>query len=92
MSLGGTWLSRCDPIYSLAKMLARNAAGSKETELGVLFLCMQGLSIASVSIFYDLIAYARRDGITWLPWSRDIQKRDERAFRVLGFRVLGFRV
>ena len=79
MSLGGTWLSRCDPIYSLAKMLARNAAGSKETELGVLFLCMQGLSIASVSIFYDLIAYARRDGITWLPWSRDIQKRDERV-------------
>jgi len=79
MSSGGTWLSRCDPIYSLAKMLARNAAGSKETELGVLFLCMQGLSIASVSIFYDLIAYARRDGITWLPWSRDIQKRDERV-------------
>ena len=79
MSLGGTLLSRCDPIYSLAKMLARNAAGSKETELGVLFLCMQGLSIASVSIFYDLIAYARRDGITWLPWSRDIQKRDERV-------------
>ena len=79
MSLGGTWLSRCDPIYSLAKMLARNTAGSKETELGVLFLCMQGLSIASVSIFYDLIAYARRDGITWLPWSRDIQKRDERV-------------
>ena len=79
MSLGGTWLSRCDPIYSLAKMLARNAAGSKDTELGVLFLCMQGLSIASVSIFYDLIAYARRDGITWLPWSRDIQKRDERV-------------
>jgi dolichol kinase len=78
MSLGGTWLSRCDPIYSLAKMLARNA-GSKETDLGVLFLCMQGLSIASVSIFYDLIAYARRDGITWLPWSRDIQKRDERV-------------
>ena len=77
MSLGGTWLSRCDPIYSLAKMLARNAAGSKE--LGVLFLCMQGLSIASVSIFYDLIAYARRDGITWLLWSRDIQKRDERV-------------
>ncbi len=36
MSSGGTWLSRCDPIYSLAKMLARNAAGSKETELGVL--------------------------------------------------------
>ena len=79
MSLGGTWLSRCDPIYSLAKMLARNTAGSKETELGVLFLCMQGLSIASVSIFYELIAYARRDGITWLPWSRDIQKRDERV-------------
>ena len=79
MSLGGTWLSRCDPIYSLAKMLARNAAGSKETELGVLFLCMQGLSIASLSIFFDLIAYARRDGITWLPWSRDIQKRDERV-------------
>jgi dolichol kinase len=60
-------------------MLARNTAGSKETELGVLFLCMQGLSIASVSIFYELIAYARRDGITWLPWSRDIQKRDERV-------------
>ena len=79
MGLGGTWLSRCDPIYSLAKMLARNAAGSKETELGVLFLCMQGLSIASLSIFFDLIAYARRDGITWLPWSRDIQKRDERV-------------
>ena len=79
MSLGGTWLRRCDPIYSLAKMLARNTAGSKETELGVLFLCMQGLSIASVSIFYELIAYARRDGITWLPWSRDIQKRDERV-------------
>jgi dolichol kinase len=58
---GRTWLfSGCqDPICALAKMLARNAAVNPEKELGVFFLCMQGLTIASVSVFYELAQ--RRD-------------------------------
>ena len=58
---GRTWLfSGCqDPICALAKMLARNAAVNQEKELGVFFLCMQGLTIASVSVFYELAK--RRD-------------------------------
>jgi len=58
---GRTWLfSGCqDPICGLAKMLARNAAVNQEKELGVFFLCMQGLTIASVSVFYELAQ--RRD-------------------------------
>jgi len=58
---GRTWLfSGCqDPICGLAKVLARNAAMNQEKELGVFFLCMQGLTIASVSVFYELAQ--RRD-------------------------------
>jgi len=58
---GRTWLfSGCqDPICGLAKMLARNAAVNQEKELGVFFLCMQGLTLASVSVFYELAQ--RRD-------------------------------
>ena len=71
----GTWkMSRCDPICTLAKMLARNISGNDETELGVLFLCMQGLSIASVSVFYDV--FFTHKGITWLPWSEGIEARE----------------
>ena len=53
---GRTWLfSGCqDPICGLAKMLARNAAVNQEKELGVFFLCLQGLTIASISVFYEL--------------------------------------
>jgi dolichol kinase len=35
-------------------MLARNAAVNQEKELGVFFLCLQGLTIASISVFYEL--------------------------------------
>jgi len=55
-SKGRTWLfSGCqNPICGLAKMLARNAAVNQEKELGVFFLCLQGLTIASISVFYEL--------------------------------------
>ena len=53
---GRTWLFSGfqDPICYLAKMLTRNAALNQEKELGVFFLCMQGLTIASVSVSYEL--------------------------------------